>query len=91
MNVIHALEGDEKRFNELKRATCARSKTLSEVLDELIENDVVVRRVEPQAPVAVYYSLTTKGEELLDAVAGLAEWTERWDGTDTKESDHRVE
>ena len=88
MNVVHALEEGEKRFNDLKRATSARSKTLSEALDELVENDVVVRRVEEDAPVAVYYALTTKGEELLDALSGLDDWAQEWaaesaDGPDT--------
>lgn len=78
MNVIHALEEGEKRFNELKRATGARSKTLSDALDELVESEVVVRRMEEDAPVAVYYDLTAKGEELLGALAELDEWAQSW-------------
>ena len=78
MNVVYALEEGEKRFNELKRTTGARSKTLSDALDELTENDVVVRRVEEDAPVAVYYSLTAKGDELFDALAELDEWAQSW-------------
>lgn len=78
MNVIHALEDGEKRFNELKRATGARSKTLSDALDELVESEVVVRRMEEDAPVAVYYDLTAKGEELLGALAELDEWAQSW-------------
>ncbi|QLG49558.1 winged helix-turn-helix transcriptional regulator [Natrinema halophilum] len=78
MNVIYALDGGEKRFNELKRATGARSKTLSDALDELVENDVVTRRMEEDAPVAVYYALSTKGEELLAVLAELDEWARNW-------------
>jgi DNA-binding HxlR family transcriptional regulator len=78
MNVIYALEDGEKRFNELKRATGARSKTLSDALDELEDNDVVVRRMEEAAPVAVYYGLTTKGEELLSVLADLDDWAQDW-------------
>lgn len=78
MNVIHALKEGEKRFNELKRATGARSKTLSDALDELVESEVVVRRMEEDAPVAVYYDLTTKGEELLGALAELDAWAQSW-------------
>ena len=89
MNVIHALGSGEKRFNDLKRATGARSKTLSDALDELVEHDIVTRRMEDAAPVAVYYGLTGKGEELLDALAGLDEWAKRWgeevpDGPNTR-------
>ena len=78
MNVIYALDDGEKRFNELKRATGARSKTLSDTLDELVENEVVVRRMEEDAPVAVYYDLTAKGEGLLGALAALDEWAQSW-------------
>lgn len=78
MNIIYALEGGELRFNELKRETGARSKTLSDALDELVENDVVLRRMEEDAPVAVYYELSTKGAALLDALAELDEWAQNW-------------
>jgi DNA-binding HxlR family transcriptional regulator len=50
MNVVFALRGGEQRFNELKRATGARSKTLSDALDELVENEVVGRRMEEDGP-----------------------------------------
>jgi len=78
MNIIYALREGEKRFNELKRATGARSKTLSDALDELVDNDIVARRMEEDAPVAVYYGLTAKGEELLDVLAELDEWAQDW-------------
>jgi DNA-binding HxlR family transcriptional regulator len=78
MNVIYALRDGETRFNELKRATGARSKTLSDALDVLVENDIVVRRMEEDAPVAVYYGLTTKGKELLDVLSDLDEWARDW-------------
>ena len=78
LNVIHALADGEQRFNDLKRATDARSKTLSETLDTLVEYDIVTRRMEEDAPVAVYYDLTAKGEELLDVLSELDEWAKRW-------------
>jgi DNA-binding HxlR family transcriptional regulator len=81
MNVVHALADDEEcRFNELKRATGARSKTLSDALEALVDADVVTRRMEEAAPVAVYYTLTPKGDELLDVLADLDAWARRWDG-----------
>jgi DNA-binding HxlR family transcriptional regulator len=78
LNVVHTLDGGEKRFNDLKRATGARSKTLSDALDELVEDDVVTRRMEADAPVAVYYALTRKGEELVEALSELDAWARRW-------------
>jgi DNA-binding HxlR family transcriptional regulator len=82
LNIVHALTDGEKRFNDLKRATGARSKTLSDALDELVDQAVVARRMEEDAPVAVYYELTPKGEALLDALAGLEEWVAEWDDGD---------
>jgi DNA-binding HxlR family transcriptional regulator len=78
LNVIYALREGEQRFNDIKRATEARSKTLSDALEELVENDVVARRMEADAPVAVYYELTTKGDELLDVLSELDEWARDW-------------
>jgi DNA-binding HxlR family transcriptional regulator len=78
LNVIYALREGERRFNDIKRATEARSKTLSDALEELVENDVVARRMEADAPVAVYYELTTKGDELLDVLSELDEWARDW-------------
>ena len=73
------LADGEHRFNELKRATGARSKTLSAALDELVETDLVHRRMEEAAPVAVYYDLTAKGEALLGALDALDEWARDWE------------
>ena len=78
LNVIYALREGERRFNDIKRATEARSKTLSDALEELVANDVVARRMEADAPVAVYYELTTKGDELLDVLSELDEWARDW-------------
>ncbi|MFC5970695.1 winged helix-turn-helix transcriptional regulator [Halomarina salina] len=78
MTVIHVLREGELRFNELKRATGANSQTLSRVLDDLESNGYVDRRVDDGSPVAVYYSLTQKGEELLVAFDEIHEWGAKW-------------
>jgi DNA-binding HxlR family transcriptional regulator len=78
MTVLHVLREGELRFNELKRATDANSQTLSRVLEELEEKGYVKRRVDEGSPVAVYYSLTPKGEELLPAFDKIREWSEKW-------------
>ncbi|WP_049927848.1 winged helix-turn-helix transcriptional regulator [Halopiger goleimassiliensis] len=78
LTVIHVLREGELRFNELKRATGANAQTLSRVLEDLEEHGYVDRRVEEESPVAVYYSLTRKGEELLTAFDEIAVWGEKW-------------
>jgi DNA-binding HxlR family transcriptional regulator len=76
--VLHELQDGERRFNELKRATDASSRTLSRVLDDLQEMDFVERRLEEDAPVATYYRLTPKGESLCPVFEEITEWAEEW-------------
>jgi DNA-binding HxlR family transcriptional regulator len=64
---------EEKRFNELKRATGASSRTLSRVLDDLEEAGLVDRRVEDK-PIATYYSLTESGTALCPVFNELENW-----------------
>ena len=76
--VLHELQRGERRFNELKRATDASSRTLSRVLDDLQEMDFVDRRLEEDAPVATYYTLTPKGESLCPVFEEIEDWAEEW-------------
>lgn len=74
--VLHDLQGGEKRFNELKRSTEASSRTLSRVLDDLEALDLVDRRVETDAPIATYYSLTEKGAALCPVFDEIDAWAQ---------------
>ncbi len=76
--VLHELQNGERRFNELKRATDASSRTLSRVLDDLQETGFVDRRLEEDAPVATYYRLTPKGESLCPVFDEITAWAEEW-------------
>lgn len=76
--VLHDLQEGEKRFNELKRSTGASSRTLSRVLDDLQETGFVDRRLEEDAPVATYYSLTGKGSSLRPVFEAIEEWADEW-------------
>lgn len=76
--VLHDLQGVEKRFNELKRSTDANSRTLSRVLDDLRELGFVKRRLEEDAPVATYYSLTEKGSSLCPVFDEIECWADEW-------------
>ncbi|WP_435317929.1 winged helix-turn-helix transcriptional regulator [Haloarchaeobius sp. TZWSO28] len=76
--VLHDLQDGEKRFNELKRSTDASSRTLSRVLDDLQEMGFVDRRLEEDAPVATFYSLTEKGESLCPVFDAIGEWADEW-------------
>ena len=76
--VLHDLSEGEKRFNELKRSTEASSRTLSRVLDDLQESGLVHRRLEEDAPVATYYSLTDKGASLCPVFDEIERWADDW-------------
>ena len=76
--VLYELQNGERRFNELKRETDANARTLSRVLDDLQDTGFVDRRMEADAPVATYYSLTDKGESLAPVFAEIDEWANEW-------------
>ncbi len=76
--VLHELLGGEHRFNELKRATDANARTLSRVLEDLGEMGFVERRMEEDAPIATYYSLTPKGRSLEPVFAEIECWAGSW-------------
>jgi DNA-binding HxlR family transcriptional regulator len=76
--VLNDLQDGEKRFNELKRSTDASSRTLSRVLDDLQELGFVNRRLEEDAPVATFYSLTPKGRSLCPVFDEIETWAEEW-------------
>ena len=76
--VLHELLEGEHRFNELKRATGANARTLSRVLDDLGEMGFVDRRIEEDAPIATFYSLTAKGESLAPVFDEIECWAGTW-------------
>ena len=66
------------RFNELSRAIPDLStRVLSSTLRTLEADDLVSRKVYPEIPPRVEYSLTTIGEELVPIVQELTAWASR--------------
>ena len=78
LQVLYALRDSELRFNELKRATGGRSKTVSDTLDVLSDSGLITRRTEKAAPIAVYYGLTDKGEALVNHLDDVSQWAIEW-------------
>jgi len=76
--IINDLQNGEKRFNEIKKSTEASSRTLSRVLKDLREDNIVEKRTEDESPVASYYSLTEKGLALFPVFEGINDWAEKW-------------
>ena len=66
------------RFNDLKeRLEKATSKILSERLKELEQEKIIKRKQFNTVPLHVEYSLTKKGETLLEALLPLVGWAEK--------------
>jgi DNA-binding HxlR family transcriptional regulator len=85
--VLYDLQDGEKRFNELKRSTGASSRTLSRVLDDLQDLGFVDRRLEEDAPVATFYSLTDRGRSLCPVFDAIEEWADEWLGEGAERED----
>ena len=77
--VIYVLLKARCRFATLRAAVPGiTDRMLSERLQELEEEGIVVRTVVPDTPVRVEYALTKKGHALATVVDGTARWAERW-------------
>jgi DNA-binding HxlR family transcriptional regulator len=84
--LIHSLGlAQPARFNELKRRIEGISATsLSERLSELEKIDIIQRKVLPESPPKVEYSLTPKGEDLQNLLEKFADWVRRWNDAEKK-------
>jgi DNA-binding HxlR family transcriptional regulator len=72
--VWHLFSGT-KRFSELRRAMPnVTQKMLTQQLRELEEDGVVGRKVYPQVPPKVEYSLTERGRSLKPVVQSMCRW-----------------
>lgn len=68
-----------KRFNELKKLLPQiTQKMLTQQLRELENDSLVERKVYPQVPPKVEYSLTDSGERLMPILRMMCEWGEEY-------------
>ncbi|MDN5845990.1 MAG: helix-turn-helix transcriptional regulator [Candidatus Nitrosocosmicus sp.] len=67
------------RFNELKRLIPEISSTvLSDRLLELEREGLISKKLFPQVPIRVEYSLTTRTKELQPILHQLNNWVDKW-------------
>lgn len=77
--VLQVLLAGRARFTDLRSTIPQISdRMLSERLQELEREGIVVRHVIPETPVRVEYELTQKGRELQTSLSAVAKWAERW-------------
>jgi DNA-binding HxlR family transcriptional regulator len=73
--ILFQLQGGTKRFNELKRRLPGvTQRMLTKQLRELEMDQIVHRKVFPEIPPKVEYSLTEFGETLTPSLNALQEW-----------------
>jgi DNA-binding HxlR family transcriptional regulator len=77
--IVHDLSEGPRRFKELEYACPGISpRTLSERLDMLEQNGVLVRRSYPESPPRVEYELTDKGRALLPIIREMRKFGHAW-------------
>ena len=78
MLVLYSLNASETgvlRFNEIRRLmTDCSQKMLSQTLKNLEQSHLVHRKVYPEVPPRVEYSLTDTGKSLMPAIIALIDW-----------------
>ncbi|MBI5227789.1 helix-turn-helix transcriptional regulator [Candidatus Micrarchaeota archaeon] len=75
MILLFHLEGKPKRFSELKRLIPTITvKMLTQQLKELNRDGVINRKVYPQVPPKVEYSITEYGKTLKPVISALCKW-----------------
>jgi DNA-binding HxlR family transcriptional regulator len=78
--ILRVLLTGPRRFGQIEDVVGGLSaRMLSERLKELEACGIVERRVYPEAPVRIEYSLTEKGRGLQRALDELQRWADRWE------------
>ncbi|WP_047981624.1 winged helix-turn-helix transcriptional regulator [Ornithinibacillus contaminans] len=73
--LFHIIENDVLRFSELQRLIPEiTKKMLTSQLRELEYHDIVHRKVYPQVPPKVEYSITEYGKSLLPLLSTMHKW-----------------
>ncbi|HZT15087.1 MAG TPA: helix-turn-helix domain-containing protein [Gaiellaceae bacterium] len=77
--IVHDLSEGPRRFMQLEHACPGISpRTLSERLDNLERQGVLVRRSYPESPPRVEYELTDKGRALLPIIREMRKYGHAW-------------
>lgn len=83
--ILMALMQGTKRTNELqKQINCISPKMLNETLKRLMDYGMVKRKIYPEIPPKVEYSLTEFGISTADPLIALLDWSIEWEEKLTK-------
>lgn len=77
--VLEELLKGTQRFNQLRRnISIINTQSLKDTLRHLETNGLVHRKVIPEVPVRVEYSLTEKGRAFQLALREMEKWVQKW-------------
>lgn len=76
--ILHALSEGTKRFNDLEREIHITHATLSSQLKYMEKEGLVNRRVYPEVPPRVEYSLTDMGQRFAPVLQSIRLWGEEY-------------
>lgn len=76
--ILREISSGTKRFAQLEKSLKGISpRTLSSRLQELEKYNIIVRKVYPEVPPRVEYTLSAGSEGLVKSLADLSEWATR--------------
>lgn len=82
--VIYQLLAGTQRFNEIQSAIGISGKVLSDRLKDLEKENIIQRKVIPETPVVIEYSLTEKGRSMEPIIRDIEKWSQYWFKEDTE-------
>ena len=76
-NEFNLKQSSPMRFGEIHKSILAISqKMLTQTLKSLERDGLIIRKVYPQVPPKVEYTLSPLGESLIPVIAALSEWVD---------------
>lgn len=76
--IIYQLLSGSQRFCAIESSLPISGRLLSDRLKYLEKEGIVSRRIYPEVPVRVEYTLTAKGMALAPIIQGIGGWAENW-------------
>lgn len=76
--IIYQLLSGPQRFCNMEAAIGVSGKVLSERLKDLENEGIVERKIYPETPVRIEYSLTDKGLAFEPIMRNIEQWSEVW-------------
>ncbi|AQS55887.1 MAG: winged helix-turn-helix transcriptional regulator [Novibacillus thermophilus] len=76
--IIYQLLSGPQRFCSIESAISISGRLLSERLKDLEHEGIVNRKVYPETPVRIEYSLTEKGRALEPVLREIERWADQW-------------